>query len=153
MRFAKRLVRGKKIAQSAGAYYSPHSRYDSLFTIAAEPVKGVSIETLQAAIEEEIENIKRDGVDAAEMERVRAKVYSGEVYGRDSISRQAYKLASLEAIGVGWREAYEFADRIKQVTPEQVQAVAKKYLIQDHRTIAILDPQPINPPTAEAATP
>ncbi len=142
-RFAKHLVRGKKIAQHASAGYSLYSRYDDLFTFSAEPVKGVDVATLEAAIEEEIEKIKRDGVAAEELERVRAKVYSGEIYGRDSVTRQAYTLAALEVIGVGWEAAYEFVDRIKQVTPEQVQAVAKKYLVKDHRTVAVLEPQPI----------
>ena len=83
------------------------------------------------------------------IERVRVKVYSGEIYARDSVTRQAYKLAALETIGVGWRAAYEFFDRLKQVTPEQVQAVADKYLVRDHRTVAVLDPQPIGSPAGE----
>lgn len=142
-RFAKRLVRGKKIAQHASAGYSLYGRYDDLFTISAEPVKGVDVAALEAAIEEEIERIKLDGVDAEELERVRAKVYSGEIYGRDSVTRQAYTLAALEILGAGWEATYEFVDRVKQVTPDQVQAVAKKYLVRNHRTVAVLDPQPI----------
>ncbi len=142
-RFAKHLVRGKKIAQHARAAYSLYSRYDDLFTISAEPVKDVDVAALEAAIEEEIERIKLEGVSTEELERVRAKVYSGEIYGRDSVTRQAYTLAALETIGVGWEAAYEFVDRIKEVTPEQVQAVAKKYLVRDQRTVAVLDPQPI----------
>jgi len=30
---------------------------------------------------------------------------------------------------------------MQSITPEQVQAVAKKYLVDDHLTIAVLDPQ------------
>ena len=35
----------------------------------------------------------------------------------------------------------KFVERLRAVTPEQVQAVAKKYLIDDHLTVAVLDPQ------------
>ncbi len=148
-RFAKRLVRGKKIAQSASAGYGLYNRHDDLFMISAEPVKGVDVAALEAAIEEEIEAIKREGIGAEELDRVRAKVYANEIYDRDSVTRQAYTLAALETIGVGWQAAYEFFDRVKQVTPEQVQAAAKKYLVKDRRTVAVLDPQPLDQQTAE----
>jgi len=36
-------------------------------------------------------------------------------------------------------------DKLKAVTADQVQAVAKKYFSDDVLTIAVLDPQPIDP--------
>jgi zinc protease len=35
-------------------------------------------------------------------------------------------------------------ERLAAVTPEQVQAVAQKYLTQDRLTVAVLDPQPVD---------
>jgi hypothetical protein len=32
--------------------------------------------------------------------------------------------------------------KLRKVTPDQVQAVARKYLVDDRLTVAILDPQP-----------
>ncbi len=148
-RFAKHLVRGSKIAQSARAGYGLYGRYDGLFTISAAPVKGVEIAQLETAIEREIEKVRREGIGADELDRVRAQVYANEIYARDSVTRQAHKLAALETLGVGWRAAYEFFDRIKQITPEQVRAVAQKYLVRDRRTVAVLDPQPIARSTAK----
>ena len=143
-RFMKRLVRDKKIAQSVSAGYSLYARHDSLFTIHAEPVAGVGIAELETAIEEEIQDLKDHGITADELERIITKAYAKEIYDRDSITRQAYTLAALETLGVGWQAAYAFFERIKQVTPQQVQEVAKKYLIQDQRTVAVLDPQPLH---------
>jgi len=34
-------------------------------------------------------------------------------------------------------------EKLKGVTPEQVQAVARKYLVDDRLTVATLDPQPL----------
>jgi zinc protease len=34
-------------------------------------------------------------------------------------------------------------DNLKQVTPEQIQAVAKKYLKKNNLSVAVLDPLPI----------
>lgn len=142
-RFAKHLVRGRKIAQSARAGYGLYSRHDDLFTIFAEPVEGVGVAELEAAIEEEIEKIKREGVTTEELDRIKAKVYAQDVYSRDSVTRQAYTLAALEVIGAGWRAAYEFLGHVRRVTPEQVQMVAVKYLVPERRTVVVLDPQPM----------
>jgi predicted Zn-dependent peptidase len=45
---------------------------------------------------------------------------------------------------VGYVE--EFPKRIREVTAEQVQEAAKKYLITDHRTVAVLSPEAGAPP-------
>ena len=39
-------------------------------------------------------------------------------------------------------------EKLRQVTPAQVQAVAKKYLIDERLTVAQLDPLPIDPKQA-----
>jgi zinc protease len=45
-----------------------------------------------------------------------------------------------------------FLEKLKLVTAEQVQAVAKKYLVEDKLTVAYLDPQPLDKkPTAPPA--
>ena len=50
------------------------------------------------------------------------------------------QIGRLEAMDMNWRLADEYVDRIKQVTPEQVRAVARKYLNIDNMTLAVLDP-------------
>jgi len=44
---------------------------------------------------------------------------------------------------MGWQKKQENLKNNKAVTAEQVQAVAKKYLIKDKLTVAVLDPLPI----------
>jgi len=52
-------------------------------------------------------------------------------------------MGTLETVGLGWQRMDEYSEKIKQVTPEQIQQVAKKYLVKDHLTVAILDPLPL----------
>jgi len=47
-------------------------------------------------------------------------------------------------VGLGWELADQYVDKLAAVTPEQIQAVARKYLIPDGLTVAILDPQPLD---------
>lgn len=66
-----------------------------------------------------------------------------KVYELDSVFSQAMQIGRLEAMDMNWRLADEYVDRIKQVTPEQVRAVARKYLNIDNMTLAVLDPLPL----------
>ena len=49
----------------------------------------------------------------------------------------------LETVGLDWRLNSEYTKRIREVTAEQIRAVAKKYLVKDTLTVAVLDPQPL----------
>ena len=69
---------------------------------------------------------------------------ASDVYEKDSMFYQAMQMGTLETVGLGWQVMEEYRDKINAVTPEQVQAVARKYLQKSNRTVAILDPLPIN---------
>lgn len=144
-RFARELVRGKEIAADANAWYSGYGRLPDMFTITGTPAKDQKLETLKTALLEQVEAVKSAPVSAAELERVKAQVIASEIYERDSQQNQANLLGSLETVGLGYQVADAYVDNILAVTAEQVQDVAKKYLIEDHLTIAELDPQPIDP--------
>jgi zinc protease len=48
--------------------------------------------------------------------------------GQETDAAQAGELARYELLGGGWRNAFTFIDRVRQVTPAQVKAVAQKYM-------------------------
>jgi zinc protease len=144
-RLAKDLVRGKEIAAEASAWYNGDGRLPDLFVLSGTPAKGVKLETLKAALLEQVAKLQQAPVSADELERVKAQVIASEIYERDSQQHQATLLGSLESVGLGYKLADKYVDDILAVTPEQIQAVAKKYLIEDKLTIAELDPQPIDP--------
>lgn len=141
-RFAKELVRGKQIAVSAGASYDLYTRMDSLFLLDGTPSQGNSIRTVEAALREQVKRIHDSPVEQAELDRIKAQVVANKVYELDSVFYQGMQIGTLETVGLDWRKLDEYVDRIKAVTPEQIQKVARKYLVDDHLTVAELDPQP-----------
>lgn len=143
-RFAKKLVRGKEIAAGVGAWYSGYGRFPDLFSVSGTPTKGNSVEDLTKAILAEIELLKTEKVSAEELKRVKAQVVAEEIYERDSIEHIATIMGSFESVGLGYKVMDEYADEILKVTPEQIQQVAKKYLVEDQLTIARLEPQALN---------
>ena len=143
-RFSKHLVRGKEIAAAAGAGYYGYGRLPNMMVITGTPAKDIKTEALQEALLNEVEILKKELVSEAELKRVKAQVIAGEVFERDSIQHMATLLGSLESVGLGHQYMDEYVPGVLAVTAEQIQTVAKKYLIEDHLTVAELIPLPID---------
>jgi zinc protease len=143
-RLTSGLVRGKQIAVSAGAGYGLSSRLSDLFELEATPAEGKTVAELEIALKIEIAKLQSELVKSDELQRIKAQVLASAVYERDSNFYQAMQLGMLETVGLGWQKADEYVKKVNQVTAEQVRDVARKYLVEDHLTIAYLDPQPIN---------
>jgi zinc protease len=144
-RLARNLVRTGTIAHSAGAGYDSLLRGEALFLLDGQPVQGKSVVELEGALRDEIRRIQESGVSAEELARVKTQTIAAQIYKRDSMMAQAMEIGSAESAGLGWRKLDLLLEKIRAVTPEQVQAVAKKYFVDDALTVATLDPQPIDP--------
>jgi len=145
-RLNQKLVRDHSIALGVGAGYGNMSRgQHSLFELSGTPAEGKTVADLEAALLAEIELIKTSGVTQKELDRVKAAEIAADVYKRDSMFYQAMLIGQLETMGYSWRLLDGYAEKLNAVTSEQIKAVAKKYLIQDHMTVVTLDPQPIDP--------
>ncbi|MBI3772338.1 MAG: insulinase family protein [Gammaproteobacteria bacterium] len=143
-RFAKRLVREQQVAASVGTGYDSFSRLDSLFLIEGNPAQGKTIAELEKAIRAEIKRLQSDLVNTDELARVKAQVVASKVYEKDSVFYQAMQIGSLITQGYDWKLGDQYADKIQQVTAEQIRDVARKYLTDDRLTVAVLDPQPLD---------
>lgn len=139
-RLSRNLVRGREIASHVGAGYSSASRLTTLFYFSGVPSKGTSLGELEQAIVAEIEALKSSPPSAEELERIKTQVVADSVFELDSMQHQAIIIGSLESVGLDWRLKDTYVDRIKAVTREQVQAVAKKYLVPESLTVAHLYP-------------
>ena len=142
-RFARDLVRGSEIAASAGAGYSLYARLPELFLLDGTPANGHTVAELEAALRAQVERLKEAPVAPEELERIKAQVVAGKVYERDSVFYQAMQVGLLETAGLGWQRLDEYLERVNAVTPEQLQAVARKYLVDDALTVAVLEPLPL----------
>lgn len=146
-RLSKELVRGKQLAVSAGADYELSSRLSGLFELEATPAEGKTVWELESALKDQIAKLQRELIGSEELQRIKAQVLASAVYERDSGFYQAMQLGMLETVGLGWQMADDYVSQVNQVTSEQVRAVARKYLLEDHLSVAYLEPLPINEPT------
>ncbi len=142
-RFARNLVRGSKIAVSAGAGYDATVRGEALFVVSGTPAEGRSVVELEAALRAEIARVAGEGVSPQELERVKTQTIAAQVYKRDSMMAQAMEIGRFEAAGIHWRDIDTLLEKIRSVTAEEVQSVARKYFDDARLTVAVLDPQPL----------
>ncbi len=139
-RLSTELVRGQQLAAAAGAGYDTTSKWDPLFVLEGTPAEGVSIEKLKQALLAQVERLKKEPVKQAGLDRVLAQVEASRVYSKDSVMGQAMAMGMLAAVGLPPDLDDRWAEKLRQVTPADLQAVAKKYFTKDNLTIGILYP-------------
>jgi zinc protease len=144
-RLYQNLVREKRLVLSVDADQSILSRDPSLFTFSADLLPGKEVAEVEKALNQEIEQLQGELVGEKELEKAKNQLEASFIFGQDSLFYQAMLLARYE-IASSWRAIDDYIPSIKKVTPEDIQRVAKKYLIPDIRTVGILIPLP---PTKE----
>lgn len=142
-RFERDLVRERKVAVRVGAGYDSIGRAPTMFIFDGTPAAGHDVKDLERALLAEVERIKKEPVGADELERVKAQVVASDVFRRDSVFYQAMQLGQLAMAGLDLGLLDERVQKISAVTPEQVTAVTRAYLVDSNLTIATLDPLPM----------
>ncbi len=138
-RLYKSLIYEKKVALNTGADYSGMYLDPFLFFLWGTPAEGKDSAELEKGLYAEVEAIKSAPPSEKEVQKAKNQIEASFVFGQDSLYMQAMKIGLFEILG-GWKLIDVYLDGIRKVTPEDVQRVAKKYLVEDNRTVGILVP-------------
>jgi predicted Zn-dependent peptidase len=131
------LVRDKKLALEAEAADTfPDGRYPNLFLIFVAPALGHSIEENQKALDELIESFKAQKVDAQTLARVKTKARAAVIRRLDNNAGLASLLTANYAAYGDWRKLFTSLDDLEKVTADDVQRVARQYLVTSSRTVS-----------------
>lgn len=122
-RLARRLVQERNIFSSIDAYISG-TRDAGLLHIGGKPAAGVSLEQAEAAVRNELEELCRLPVKEKELEKVKNKFESTQIFGNINYLNVATNLAWFELTGKA-EEIDQEVDRYRSVTPERLQTVAQ----------------------------
>ena len=139
-RFTKQLIRNKQLASDIDVFYNLYARYQSQFVIFGIPSQSHSITDLQKGILSELNRLKTELIGANELQRVKTQIIAQKTFEQDSIFGQAMELGMVETTGLGWPVVEKYVERIKSVTPQQLQKVAQLYFQENNMTEAILEP-------------
>ena len=136
-RLYKSLVLDKKLALSADAESSTQL-YPSLFVITATPAQGKTATEIEQAIYQEIDRLQREPPSDEEMTRVRNAADATFIRDLRSDMGVARSIAYVQYIAGSWKYLLTEREKMKQVTAQQVQDVAKKYFGEENRTVGEL---------------
>jgi predicted Zn-dependent peptidase len=138
-RFYQRLVKEKQLASEVNVQADTRIGTSQLY-ISANPRPGVKVEDLEKAIDEEIATVVKSGVTPEELAKSKSQLL------RQFIERR--RSALFTAVLIGNYTVYfndpnlinTIVDKERAVTVEDVNAVAKKFLVRDQRSVVITYP-------------
>lgn len=137
-RLYKKIV-DKGLATSLSIWDTPFHD-NGLFITYAFLTPGTDHAKVEQIILKEYENIKKNGVADKEILRVKGQIRAEQAFSRDG----SYSIASNlnEAIAIGdWTYYTNFISRIDEVSPADIQRVAKAYLDEDQSTTGYFIPK------------
>ena len=141
------------VADDVGASCGLGDRGPALCVLSGVPSAGKTAAQVEAALRAQVALIAKDGVQEAELQRVKIQWVAGEVYKQDSVFNQARILGSNWVVGFPADADEKLIARLRTVTAAQVQAVAGKYFGDDALTGATLLPQPVDKTRKPRAAP
>ena len=132
-RFIQHLVQENKIFTGIDAYITG-SIDEGLLHIAGKPAEGISLEEAEKAIWTELDELKRVSVDELELEKVKNRYESEQIFNNINYLNVATNLAYFELLG----KAEDINDEVRKyrsVTASQLQKVAQKTFIPENCSI------------------
>jgi zinc protease len=151
-----RLYQGlveKQIATEADMG-APNMRDPFLIYLFATATPGGTPEKLEEALLAEVERVKKEPVTAEELTRAKSQIEAQFVFQNNSVTSQANQLGYW-AMVADWRYLSTYLEKIRAVTPADLQRVAQKYFVPETRTVGHFIPTvqagPGGPPPREAS--
>lgn len=132
-RFNRTLVQERKIFSSVDACISG-SRDAGLFQISGKPAPGISLEQAEAAVYTEIERLKHEPIDAHELEKVKNKFESSQIFGNIHYLNVATLLGSYELLNRAEDINLEVA-RYRAVSAPHLAEVAQRAFTEANRCV------------------
>jgi zinc protease len=131
-RLYKALVDNKK---AVGAGMDPEERHDAGFIVAyAQLSPDQNIEEAKQVLLKTVEDFAKEPPSKEEVERVKTRIAKNIELAFANSQAIALDLADYQAEG-DWRMLFLERDRLKAITPEDVERVAKAYLKDSNRTL------------------
>ncbi len=109
--------------------YAPNAELDSSAANTANIyVTAVDANQAVSVMLNEINNLKTKQINEETIDGISGHFLTLYYIDQQTNAAQAGELAKYELVGGGWRNAFGFLDKIREVKPAEVQAVAQKYM-------------------------
>lgn len=138
-RLYKALKEEKRLVQSISAYNSSN-KDDGLFIISAN-FDPANLNKVKKAINDEILYIQKLPPTQEELNKAFSIIERDTYYSRESVSNISSEIGYIKTIFDDLNMYDNYVNDIKKITPQQVQATAKKFLNTNKMAVSIVLPQ------------
>ena len=132
-RLNRRLVQEQKLFSGIDAYISG-TRDAGLLHISGKPSAGVSLEQAEAAVRKELQELQQVAIEEQELEKVKNKFESTQIFGNINYLNVATNLAWFELAGQA-EDIDREVERYRAVTAEQLKAVAQETFREENSVV------------------
>jgi zinc protease len=133
-----RALVDKGLASSVVGAILP-TQHPFLYTISLTATEGTSLASLEDATLREIDGVRTAGVTPQELQKVKNQLRARLVFENDSVTNIAHQIGYFETVA-NWTLFPTLLSRIQELTVEQVNAAAARYLPATNRTVGWFDP-------------
>lgn len=132
-RFVQHLIQEKQIFTAIDAYISG-SIDNGLFHITGKPAQGITLEEAEAAIWEELALLMNGAIKEEELEKVKNRYESEQIFNNLNYLNVATNLAFFELLGKA-EDINKEVDKYRSVTVCQIKEAAQKTFIHENCSI------------------
>jgi zinc protease len=134
------LVHEKQIAQDVAAYVLP-TEATGILLLQATAREGVSIDTVEAAIDEEVARIAVGGITGDELTRARNRAEVEYAHQLETFDARADLLGMMSTYFGDPAMIHRWLDPYRTATPDDLAHVARKHLIPENRVTSLFVPE------------
>jgi zinc protease len=141
-RLYRSLVQERQVALYTGASYDSDAEDPSLFTVYGAIQPGHTTDEWQSLVAAELRRVAEEPVPERELTKAKNQIEAQFVFAQDSVFYLAMTLGRLYTTGRSIDDLNAYLPRIRAVTAEDVQRVARTYFRPDQHTVGVLIPEP-----------
>ena len=136
-RLYKSIVDEQQLAIDIGTYYG--NAFDpTLLWIYVIANQDVNSSDLEKAISAEIDKLLKEGVTEDELQKAKNQKLMSFYHTLETISGKANMVGTYELFFDDYQKLFSAPEDYSKVTSEEIQQVARKYLVRENRTVGIL---------------
>ena len=132
-RLIQRLIKEQQVFSSIDAYISG-SIDAGMFQIAGKPAPGVSLQEAEEAIWRELEAMKTERIDEDELEKVKNRYESEQIFSNINYLNVATNLAFFELIGQAEDINHE-VEKYRAVSAERIMEITKRTFVRENCSV------------------
>ena len=133
----KKLVLDEQVAEFIEAEVTPN-RDPGLFDVLGRIKDPAKVDYVRSEIERVIDGCQLSPPDAARLADLKSRLKYSFLMNLDTPDHVAQSLARIIAVTGGIRAIDQLYTTYDSITPQDVQAAARKYLVRERRTVAVL---------------